>query len=1112
MRLRARSRHARLPYWCPRSHRRQIQNRDPHSLHRRSRNSPSHAPFAHIQPLLWTHAVSHAKLPLSEGACAALREAQTNQSLGDLSSPRLLSFCQLTLPTHPAPFGADDVAFQPATVHIPTGLRDRPQWDAIEAVCDLFRGQELCRTEFTVLPNAQSSFLQSDLGIGNRLTLLDDQIQENLKAVQLRNGLRPSETMASGDFTVEMETGTGKTYVYLRTIFELNKRFGFTKFVIVVPSVAIKEGVYKSLQITEEHFKGLYAGVPYEYFLYDSSKLGQIRNFATSATIQIMVVTVGAINKRDVNNIYGKGANEATGGERPIDLVRATQPIIIVDEPQSVDGGLTGAGKAALDAMNPLCTLRYSATHVDKHHMVYRLDAVDAYEQKLVKQIEVASATIEAAHNKPYVRLVSVQNRRGSISARLELDVQTLTGVRREEKSVQDGDDLEQTTGRALYRDCRVGEIRIVKGREFVELRVPGGEVFLRIGEAWSDVEALPVQREMIRRTLKEHLDKEKRLRPLGIKVLSLFFVDRVDKYRQYDAEGKALKGEYAKIFEEEYRRLAKHPDYNTLFGEVDLSRAAEEVHEGYFSIDKKGGWSEPDLNDRGEMRNQSSRDDAERAYNLIMKRKEELLSFETPLKFIFSHSALKEGWDNPNVFQICTLRDIRTERERRQTIGRGLRLCVNQHGNRMRGFELNTLTVIATESYEEFAENLQKEIEEDTGIRFGIVEVHQFAGIAVTAQDGTSRALGFDNSKALWAALKSEGYIDAHGKIQDSLRLALKDRTLVVPEEFRPQIVKIAEILTKLAGRLTIRNADERRQVRPREAVLNSPDFKALWDRIKHKTTYRVRFDNEKLIESCIRGLNNAPAIPRTRLQWRRAGLAIGRAGVEATEREGGSMVALHEEDIELPDILSTLQDRTQLTRRSIARILTESLRLDDFKRNPQAFIETASEAIQREKRLAVVDGIKYQRLGDEAFYAQELFQQEELTGYLKNMLVETKKSVFEQVVYQSDTEARFADQLEKNSAVKVYAKLPSWFQVPTPLGPYTPDWAVLIETDEGERLYFVVESKASLHLADLREKELAKIECGREHFRTLSTICDASARFEVSDDLDELLAKALT
>lgn len=535
----------------------------------------------------------------------------------------------------------------------------------------------------------------------------------------------------------------------------------------------------------------------------------------------------------------------------------------------------------------------------------------------------------------------------------------------------------------------------------------------------------------------------------------------------------------------------------------------AEDVHDGYFSIDKKGGWSEPDVNDRGELKNQSSRDDAERAYNLIMKKKEALLSFETPLKFIFSHSALREGWDNPNVFQICTLRDIRTERERRQTIGRGLRLCVNQKGERVRGFEANTLTVVATESYEQFAENLQREIEQDTGIRFGIVEEHQFAAIPVAASGGSDEALGYERSKTLWNALKAEGYIDARGKIQDSLRLALKDQTLVVPDEFRPQLPQIAEILTKLAGGLTVRNADERRTVRPREAVLNSPDFKELWDRVKHKTTYRVRFDNEKLIENCIRALNNASAIPKTRLQWRRAGLTIGRAGVEAEEREASAPVTLTEGDIELPDILTTLQDQTQLTRRSIARILTESLRLSDFKRNPQHFIETAAQAINREKRLALVDGIKYQRVGEDAFYAQELFEKEELTGYLKNMLTDRSKSVYESVVYQSANEARFAEQLENNTAVKVYAKLPGWFQVATPLGPYNPDWAVLVQTDEGERLYLVVETKGSLLAEDLRAKEQAKIACGREHFRAISKIRDAPARFEVSDDLDDLLAK---
>ncbi|MBM5810910.1 MAG: restriction endonuclease subunit R [Gammaproteobacteria bacterium] len=977
------------------------------------------------------------------------------------------------------------------------------QLQAIEAVCELFRGQEICRTEFTVTkPRSMGmeDMYASTLGIGNRLTLLDDELLKNLSDIQIRNGLAPAGALASGDFTVEMETGTGKTYVYLRTIFELNRRFGFTKFVIVVPSIAIKEGVYKSLQITEDHFRGLYAGVPFDYFLYDSGKLGQVRNFATSALIQIMVVTVGAINKKDVNNLYKD--SEETGGERPIDLIKATRPIVIVDEPQSVDGGLSGAGKQALDAMNPLCTLRYSATHADKHHMVYRLDAVDAYERRLVKQIEVAAATVENAHNRPYVRLVSVSNRRGSISAKVELDVETTTGVQRREVPVQDGDDLEQTAKRAVYADCRVGEIRVAKGDEFMELRAPGGEQYLRPGQAWGDVDALAVQREMIRRTIKEHLDKEKRLRPQGIKVLSLFFIDEVARYRQYDADGNPVKGDYARIFEEEYRRLANHPDYRTLFVEVDLSRAAEEVHDGYFSIDKRS----KQVVDTSES-NQGGREAAEQAYNLIMKEKEKLLSFETPLKFIFSHSALREGWDNPNVFQICTLRDIQTERERRQTIGRGLRLCVNQEGQRLRGFEANTLTVVATESYEQFAENLQKEIEQETGIRFGIVETHQFAAVTVTAADGSTAPLGVEQSKALWDHLKEQGYIDARGKVQDTLRTALKADAVNLPEAFAAQSGQITQILRKLAGRLEIKNADERRQVRPRQAVLQSPEFKALWDRIKHKTTYRVEFDNEKLVESCIKALRDAPAIPKTRLQWRKADLAIGKAGVEATERGGAQTVVLDEADIELPDLLTQLQDRTQLTRRTIHRVLTGSGRLDDFKRNPQAFIELAAEAINRRKRLAVVDGIKYQRLGDEHYYAQELFEQEELTGYLKNMLTETAKSVYEQVVYDSGTEADFADGLEKNEAVKVYAKLPGWFTVSTPLGSYNPDWAVLVEKDGAERLYLVVvETKSGLFLDDLREKEGAKIECGKAHFRALQ-VRETPARYVVARSVGDLL-----
>jgi type III restriction enzyme len=976
------------------------------------------------------------------------------------------------------------------------------QHAAIEAVCDLFRGQETCRTEFTVTKSALGgAFLpgmESDLGIGNRLTLLDDELLKNLNDIQLRGGLAPSEKLASGDFTVEMETGTGKTYVYTRTIYELNKRYGFTKFIVVVPSVAIKEGVYKSLQMTREHFNGIYAGVPFEPFIYDSAKLGQVRNFATSPNIQVMVVTVGAINKKEVNNLYKD--TEKTGGEKPIDLIRSTRPILIVDEPQSVDGGLEGRGKEALGLMNPLCTLRYSATHVTKHHMVFRLDAVDAYERKLVKQIEVAAAGVEGGHNKPFVRLVSVASRRGTITAKVELDMQTATGVQRREVAVQDGDNLEQTTGRAVYANCRVGEIRVQKGKEHLELRAPGSEVYLKLGEAYGDIEPLAFQRELIRRTIKEHLDKELRLAPQGIKVLSLFFIDTVERYRKYDEAGNQVKGDYALIFEEEYRRLARHPDYRTLFVGIDLTTAAEDVHNGYFSIDKKGGWTDTAEN------NQANRDNAERAYNLIMKEKEKLLGFETPLKFIFSHSALKEGWDNPNVFQICSLRDMGGERERRQTIGRGLRICVNQQGERVRGFEVNTLTVMATEAYEQFAENLQKEIEEDTGIRFGIVEPHQFAGVTVRGTDGTVAPLGVDQSRVLWEHLRHAGYLDAKGKVQDALKSALKDGTLAVPDAFAAQLPQVKEILRKLAGRLEIKNADERKPVKTRQAILNSEEFKALWDRIKHKTTYRVHFDNEALIQKCTAAIQDAPPIAKTRLQWRKADIAIGRAGVEATQTSASAPIVLNESDIDLPDLLTDLQDKTQLTRRSIVRILTGSGRLNDFTRNPQQFIELAADAINRTKRLAIVDGIKYQRVGDEEYYAQELFEQEELTGYLRNML-DVKKCVYEHVIYDSDVEKSFAQQLEQNEAIKVYAKLPGWFKVPTPLGAYNPDWAVLVEKGGAERLYFVVETKSGLFADDLRDRESAKVRCGEAHVKALATGGNP-ARFIKATKLNDLFA----
>jgi type III restriction enzyme len=534
----------------------------------------------------------------------------------------------------------------------------------------------------------------------------------------------------------------------------------------------------------------------------------------------------------------------------------------------------------------------------------------------------------------------------------------------------------------------------------------------------------------------------------------------------------------------------------------VDLTSLPQQVHNGYFSIDKKIHTPFEDV----ELKKSSSKEDVESsAYNLIMKEKEKLLSFDTPLKFIFSHSALREGWDNPNVFQICSLRDMNTETQRRQTLGRGLRLCVNQAGERVRGFETNTLTVIASEGYAEYAEKLQREIEQETGITFGIVDQDHFAAVSTPDANGELQPLE-DRSKEIWSHLKAQGYIDAKGKVQDALRTALKEGTLSLPPGLETAAPQIEQILRKLSGRLEVKDAEKKERIHIRKEVFLDARFKELWDRIKHKTTYRVDFDNEALVKACTDGLRKAPAIPRARLVWHIAEFGIDRSGIQTKETSTSGPIAMEDDNLVLPDILTELQNRTQLTRRSIATILIDSGRLDDFKINPQLFIDTAAEAIIRAKQLAIVDGIKYQRIGDHECYAQELFETEELFGYLDSML-QASKSIHEQVRYDSDTEKKFAENLDKNEAVKIFAKLPGWFKIPTPLGNYNPDWAVVVEIDGQPRLYFVVETKSGMFTDDLRTREDHKIKCGIAHFDELANGQQNPAKFKKSTEKMEFL-----
>ncbi len=987
------------------------------------------------------------------------------------------------------------------------------QHEAINAVVDVFKGQETCRTNFTVLPlkydpQAILTGMANDLGVGNRLRLLDDDIHKNVRDVQLRNGLAPSEGLDSKDFTVEMETGTGKTYVYLRTIFEMNRLYGFTKFIIVVPSVAVKEGVYKSLQMTEEHFKGLYENIQFDYFVYDSQKLGQVRNFAVSDYIQIMVINIDAFRKsfadpekEDKANIIHRPHDRMTGS-RPIEFIQATDPIVIIDEPQSVD--TTEKSKEAIASLNPLCTLRYSATHVRKHHMMFKLDSVEAYERKLVKQIEVAGIEVKDSHNKAYVKLMKVDNRKSPIRAQIELDVAGRDGkVIRKSKWVRSGDDLlDLSGGRHVYDGYIIEDIYCEKGNEYISFT--SKPEIVRLDQAVGQVNDDEYKRLQIRKTIEEHLDKEMQLRPQGIKVLSLFFIDRVSNYRRYDDDGNPQPGKYARMFEEEYNRAVRKPKYHTLFEGADLETTAEGVHDGYFAVDKKRDATGSGMlkDSRGGGTTQAD----ESAYQLIMRDKEKLLSFDSNLKFIFSHSALKEGWDNPNVFQICTLNETASVLKKRQEIGRGLRIAVNQHGERVHGFDVNRLTVMANESYEDFARRLQKEIEEEEGIRFGVVERHLFANIPVTTDDYRTEYLGVDTSRKIWEHLKDKGYIDANGKVRDALRSDLKDGKVDLPEEVRDHTAQIIAVLRKVAGNLNIKNADDRKRVQLNKAVFLGEEFKELWERIKYRTTFRVEFDSEALIEKCAYEIQRSLVVGKARFTTYTAIIDIDRGGVQT--RPIHETKAVYEGlDYQLPDVIGYLQNETNLTRRTLVEIMVGSKRLQDFKNNPQKYIEQVSGIIKHQMRLFIVDGIKYRKLGDRHYYAQELFEENELYGYLNKNMLESKKSVFDHVVYDSDVEKGFARSFELNDEVKVYAKLPGWFKIDTPLGSYNPDWAVLVEMDGRERLYFVVESKGTLFTDVLRPTEQAKIDCGREHFKALGT----DVGFTVANSYENFSEKVL-
>lgn len=962
------------------------------------------------------------------------------------------------------------------------------QLDAVASVVDLFDGQQLEQTDFSVvnLSGADDPFtgvLRADLGVGNRLSIPPEEFQANTRAVQERNEIEvadPAATLEAWEvlnqaggverhiphFSVEMETGTGKTYVYLRTIFELSRRYGFKKFIIVVPSVAIREGVLKNMEITQDHFRALYNNAEFEYFVYDAKKVNKLRQFAVSNTIQVMVINIQAFNKKDIAVIYKE--SDKLSGRQPMEFVQATAPIVIIDEPQSVEGGEEGAGLAALKQLNPLCTLRYSATHRNQYNLIYRLDPIRAFELRLVKQIVVASVTAEGGMNDPYVRVVQIDNKSG-IRAKLRIHAQGASGPIEKPVTVKGfGADLYELSGnRENYRDgFVVAEINAEPGNE--SIRFDNGRT-LRLGEELGGLHE-DVWRMQIKQTVKKHLEKELQVQGTGLKVLSLFFIDRVANYRSYGEDGQPVKGKFAEAFEQVLAEHAKDPRFDALDW---LKLPVESVHDGYFAQDRHGV-----LKDTGG--NTLADDDA---YNLIMRDKERLLALDVPLRFIFSHSALREGWDNPNVFQICTLNETHSVIKKRQEIGRGLRIPVNQDGERVFDDSINKLMVVANESYEEFARALQTEYEEDCGVTFGKISRGALAKIVRVVED-TEQPIGQVAAGEIWGSLVASGMINDSGKIQAAFDPARPDFALGLPANYQDLDTAVIDLVSNYRIERHVRNERQEVANRLKKEVQLTPEFEGLWSRIKPRTTYRVEFESDDLVNRAVSAIKQMEPIQPAQLNILYGGIEVRHGGVR------GEAISGLRERVEyrgpLPDILAYLQNQTELTRSTLARILKESGRLAEFFVNPQRFMDAIASILKYELHRLLVSGVKYERIptGEpNSEWEMMLFHEEELVNYLTALAV--NKSVYPYIPYDSSVERDFAEKLDQRTDIKLFVKLPDWFKVETPVGTYNPDWAIVKHDDE--TIYLVRETKDKKDFLKLRTTEADKVRCGAKHFAAI-------------------------
>ena len=1005
------------------------------------------------------------------------------------------------------------------------------QTRAVEAVADCFKGQPMAlKTGYRIDPGLRKKdghgYVQREMdeektGFKNAgIRLTEEVILKNIQEVQRCQNLPVSQSLvktpvSSLNLDVEMETGTGKTYCYIKTIFEMNRRFGWTKFIVVVPSIAIREGVYKTLEITAEHFQGKF-GKKARFFIYNSKQLHHLESFSSDAGINIMVINVQAFNSRAKDNRRIYEELDDFQSRKPIDVIKANNPVLILDEPQKMEGKKT---LASLKEFDPLFILRYSATHKTLHNKVHRLDALDAYNQKLVKKISVRGISVRGlSGTNAYLYLESIQISRQAPVARVELEVRQKSGtIKRMIRRLSRRDNLfDLSNGMDQYKGFIVSDINSVTNTiEFTN----GDEI--KAGEAAGDINEKDLRRIQIREAVKAHFEKEQVLFHQGIKVLTLFFIDEVAKYRIYGDAGAQEGGEYARMFEQAYKDVVGELSHNLFMDKAYKHYLdginVDQTHNGYFSIDKKGKLVDPKETGQGENRQCNDAD----AYDLILRDKERLLSFSEPTRFIFSHSALREGWDNPNVFVICTLKHSDNTISRRQEVGRGLRISVNQKGVRQDDtatvHETNVLTVVANESYQSFVSSLQSEISESLSERPRTADVEYFTGKILAAPKGNI-AVTPQMARQIYRYLVKNDYIDDDDRIDAGYHEAAKDNSLAeLPEPLLPYRDQVFQLIDTVYSDARLPGCENDRDIKQNRLNDNfdKKEFQALWERINKKAVYTVAFDSSELTEKCVRALNHDLKVSPLQYRVKRwdqiddlsydqvksgQGFVVTEARTEYGKGSVFSSVTY--------DLVGKISEQVELKRKTVAEILRRIEReiFSLFKTNPEQFISEAARLIKEQKATAIIEHLTYDLISET--YARDIFTKGQMRQDFSKAGEPLARHIYDYVITDSKIERRFVEELDKSAEVVVYAKLPKGFFIPTPVGNYNPDWAIAFKEGTVKHIYFVAETKGSMSSLELREIEKTKIQCAVRFFDKLNkAIQPDNVKYDVVDNYGKLM-----